>query len=488
MRTPIGEAPAHFVVIVPGYMGSKLRDRDTGKVVWVDFASLPKNPAQWDDWLNDLLRALAYPNDALEPAGIMDQLIFIPPWAKQEHYIRLLEALGKMGYRADPGRYAERELEVYGFAYDWRQDNRTSARQLAEAIERWRSYHPGCQPWIIAHSNGGVVARWYIEKEGGKALVGRLFLMGSPWDGTPKAMQMLFGGLDMLFRRRFNVFDIPRRSRDLIRTFPSIYQLVPCHNPFLQDVHNQPVDPFSNTRWLANERQRQLLLDAREFNSQLGTDLSVETLCFFGRKRPTATGGQVQFAAGGKWKSIDWLATAAGDGTIPERSAAHPNADQKLPFAVGHGDIYVSPAVLEFLEWELGDKYGQPKAAIMATPELYISFEADRDSYACGEEIVVSARVLGPTDASGQRAPLSDASISVSLIWREAMPGSSSAGKRPMARQAHLAPGPEPGCYSGQLRAPAAEGYYDLRGVVHAGDAEPLVLNEVLAVEAGPPS
>lgn len=125
----------------------------------------------------------------------------------------------------DPASGAE--LALYTFPYDWRQDNRLSARQLGDAIARWRKRHSGAEAWIIAHSNGGIVARWYIEKEGGKDRVGRLFLMGSPWDGVPNMMWMLFHGLDTLFRRRFNLFDIPRRSRDLFRTFPSAYQLLP---------------------------------------------------------------------------------------------------------------------------------------------------------------------------------------------------------------------------------------------------------------------
>src|SRR5215218_4559305 len=136
------EVSKHFVVVVPGIMGSKLRDRTTNELVWVDFDSIPLNPFQWNEWLDSSLDRLIYPNDNLEPAGIMDQVIFVPPWAKQEHYSRLIDALGGMGYRADPQRYPDNELEVYTFAYDWRQDNRVSARQLGEAIERWRVNHP----------------------------------------------------------------------------------------------------------------------------------------------------------------------------------------------------------------------------------------------------------------------------------------------------------------------------------------------------------
>jgi hypothetical protein len=75
------EPPPHFIVIVPGYMGSKLRNKTTGKIVWVDFQSIPLSPLGWDDWLDDLFEQMVYPNDNLEPAGIMDEVLFVPPWA-----------------------------------------------------------------------------------------------------------------------------------------------------------------------------------------------------------------------------------------------------------------------------------------------------------------------------------------------------------------------------------------------------------------------
>lgn len=411
----------------------------------------------------------------------MDEIIFVPPWAKQEHYGRLFQALERMGYRADPTRHAESELDVYGFPYDWRQDNAISAQQLGAAIGRWRNYHPGAQVWIIAHSNGGLVARWYIEKEGGREHVGRLFLMGSPWDGTPKSMRMLFSGMDMLFRRRFNLFNMPQRSRDLVRSFPSLYQLVPCCRPFLYDTAGQPVDPFANPQWLANDAQRQLLLAGRRFNQELGTNLSVETLCFFGRKKATATSGIVRFAAGGSWESIEWQAHETGDGTVPEHSAVHPDADQKLPFAVGHGDIYVNPAVLEFLEWQLLAQYGVAKAALV-TPALQVLFDPERDSYSPAEAIGLAVEVLGPQDGAGHRQSVKRAEVTVKLNWEGSLPGTEEAQARPRPPRARLVAA-EPGEYRGQLRAPKAEGYYRLTAEVRVLGQAPVVLSELITVE-----
>jgi len=483
MPTQPGGVPPHFIVIVPGYTGSKLRDRTTGEAVWVDFASIPKNPFLWDDWVDHLLETMAYPNDNLEPAGMMDEVIYVPPWAKQEHYSRLVKALEAMGYQADPARYPETGLNVYAFDHDWRQDNRISARQLGEAIERWSVHHPGAKAWIIGHSNGGIVARWYIEKEGGKDHVDKLFLMGSPWDGSPKAMTMLFGGLETLFRRRFNPFNIAERSRDLLRTFPSFYQLIPIHDPFLRDVNNNLVDPFSDVSWLDNDQQQQCLLDAQRFNQELGTTLSVETLCFFGRKKPTTTYGVVRFEAEGDWKDIEWHATEAGDGTIAERSAVHPHAHAKLPFAVGHGDIYVNPGVLEFLQWELMDKYRAPERAEVTTPQLSVLFEPNRDAYAPNETIGLVAQVLGPEDLAGQRQPVEGAAIHAQVVWQEPLPGDEPTPSRVKPLRHQLSSAVEPGRYLGQLQAPEQEGYYQLMAVVDVIGQAPITLSESILIE-----
>src|SRR5260370_20485899 len=183
-----GKVPEQCVVIVPGYMGSKLRDRNNKKIVWANSSDIPW--LRWRLWLDRMFRTLEYPNDNLEPWGIMDEVIFIPPWAKMENYERLVKKLDGFGYAVDLRQcfgyegdqvpYDESQLNVYAFAYDWRQDNRKSARQLGAAIDRWRQFHPGAEVWIVAHSNGGVVARWFIWQEGRQLNRPRPFFIGSP--------------------------------------------------------------------------------------------------------------------------------------------------------------------------------------------------------------------------------------------------------------------------------------------------------------------
>lgn len=485
MSPQSGGVPSHFLVIVPGYMGSTLRDKTTGDVVWIDFGSVPKNPLKWDDWLTHLMDVMRYPNDNLEPAGLISEVMFVLPWAKQEHYGRLFAALESMGYKADPTKYDERERDVYSFPYDWRQDNRLSARELAAAVERWQEFHPGAEVWIMAHSNGGLVARWYIEREGGKNHVTRLILLGSPWDGTPVAMRVLTYGFDYLLRRGFNPLGIAERTRDVIRTFPSIYQLIPTQREFVRDVDGHPLNLYRDFSWLDTSKEKQLLLAGRRFADTLRDTLSVETLCFFGRKRPTTSSAVVRFKAGEQLDRIDWYDNDAGDGTIPEFSAVHPNADQKLPFVASHGDIYAVEPVLEFLRWELHDKY-IPGRALVELPRLSVLFEPDRDVYAPGEAIDMVATVSGPEDETGERSPIETASIQTELVWKRALPGDDVVPERRVADRMRLLPNGAAGTYMGRLEAPAREGYYDLNAVVSVPGQPAVELSEILLIEAEP--
>ena len=467
--------PSHILVFVPGYMGSTLRDKRTGRTLWLDFSTFPLNPAEWGNWLDDWFARMTYPSE-LEAAGIVDDVVFVPPFVKMEQYGRLFEAMARMGYRTSGD---EREMNFYKFAYDWRQDNRISARQLGAAIERWRGFHPGAQVWIIAHSNGGVVARWYIEKEGGKEVVQRLFLMGSPIDGTPKAMRIAFGGADMLARPGFNPFNIAQRTRDMFRSFPSLYQLMPVKADFLRSTQDETVSAFDAGAWLDDPQQRAYLDDGRRFTEALGDSASVETLCFFGRRRPTPVAGIVHTRMDKHWERIEWINGMAGDGTIPERSAAHPRAAGRFPFAVGHGDIYINPAVLEFLRWELLDKYEGLTKELVATDTLIMDFAPDRDAYREDDTIWLRAKVTTPDDQ-----PLTDAVVTVRMSWDRPLPGDPLPTTPPADITVRLVPlADASGRHEGLLYGPATNGYYRLVAHVEHPKAGTARVEELIAVE-----
>jgi hypothetical protein len=178
--------------------------------------------------------------------------------------------------------------------------------------------------------------------------------------------------------------------------------------------------------------------------------------------------------------------TEAGDGTVPERSAVHPEAQQKLPFAATHGDIYVNDAVLKFLEWELVDQYsfpGEPERATVLTEALRVLFQPEKDTYIPEEPIQLKATIADARTGE----PVSEAGVEVKIEWREALPGS------PVESPAASLPADRlwedetmPGLYTGSLPAPTTEGYYRVQAVVKVHGQLPITLEEMLAVEAPP--
>lgn len=476
------ERPKHFIVIVPGYMGSLLRDKKKGDIVWLDLPALLKNPFNTGNAIADMLERMAYPNDDLEPAGMMNEVLLVPPWAKQEHYGRLVDQLKRWGYAIDPHDPSGDVLAAYTFAYDWRQDNRRSAQQLGEAIDKWRKVHPGAETWLIAHSNGGIVSRWYIQEEGGRDHVGKLLLMGSPWDGAPKSIKVLMDGLDVLGLKRFNLWDLGARVKSLIRTFPSFYQLIPHVNPFLEDEDNNDVDLFDDTSWLSTAQEKAYLADALKFNQTLAKDPGVETICFYGMRKPTTTKGILTRGPGGTWESIQWIETGAGDGTVPARSAQHPWVDEKsrLPFPVTHGDIYVDATVLEFVQAEIAGKYAGQARPALYLPDIYIQFEVEGDFYLPGEAILAWVEV---TDRQNG-APRTDMDIFAELSFREPLPGFE-VQEPPSLRRTRLKESKtKAGRYEAVLTAPAQEGYYTIQAQIRLPDQSKVSLEELVVVEA----
>ncbi len=484
MTYPQGKPPPHFLVFIPGYMGSRLRSISSHQLIWLDIPALLDNPFELGSELQHLFAQMGYPNDDLQPDGVMDQLIFLPPLFKQEQYIRLIEVLKEWGYHdSDPGTAAP-DPAVYQFAYDWRQDNRISARQLGERIETLKQYHPGAQAWIIAHSNGGIIARWYIEKEGGKDHVGRLFLLASPWDGAPKSIQVLQEGPDIFFLRLFNHYGVQQLLRQVALTFPSFYQLIPAHLPFLQEINGGTYNPFQDTRWLDNAEQCEKLAGAFEFYRELGVQSSVDTTCFFGIKQPTVSRGITSLSADGRIENIQWRFDEEGDGTVPIHSAIHPHAAQNLPYAAGHGDLYIHPALLDKLKFELINRYIYGALAAVSQGRVTARFESDRDAYAPGQAIQVWAEIL----FHDTRLPIYDAKVSVSAVYKA---GLAEISTQP-AIAIHQADRPSilleesgqvRGRYEGILLAPSEPGFYDLVAVIQTKYEPPIEIKELILIE-----
>jgi pimeloyl-ACP methyl ester carboxylesterase len=165
------------------------------------------------------------------------------------------------GYvRATPGvpaRPGERRL--YVFPYDWRQDNVEQARGLEALIDAIRQDYgdPALRVDIVAHSMGGLIARYYLRYgpndvlDGmpslislyGTSRVRKLILLGTPNFGAVSALHGYIAG---------EPIGLKSMRAELLATMPSGYQLFPHPlSPWLIGSNGEtlPDDLFAAATW-----------------------------------------------------------------------------------------------------------------------------------------------------------------------------------------------------------------------------------------------
>jgi pimeloyl-ACP methyl ester carboxylesterase len=296
-----------------------------GERVWPNVNLLFKQP--------ELLR---YSEDTkLKAKGILNEMVIVPNLISFDQYNLLGNYLvEELGY--------ERGNDFIEFAYDWRQDVRKSARELAAFVEAWQVTSPIT---IIAHSLGTLVSRYYIERLGGKKRAGRLMLIGGPHQGVPKIAANLLTGVDLL---PFGLMG--KKLTEVIETFPTCYQILPLY-PCAVDQHGNQIHLLEDDSWV-KPAHRPLLQAAREFRRELGTRSSIPTLSIFGYGLKTATQIQILRAADGAFKKITIDAGPSGDSSVPESSAVLPRTEIH-PVRQYHGTLFNDKDVKMRLKHEL---------------------------------------------------------------------------------------------------------------------------------------
>ena len=321
LRGPAGLSP---VIFVPGTMGSQLWLGS--EQVWPNVNYLLKHPEVFRYTEGDA---------RLQPKGILNEMVIVPNLISIDQYNLLGNYLvEEMGY--------EREKNFIEFAYDWRQDVRQSARDLAKFIEGWNVQGPIT---IIAHSLGTLVSRYYVEMLGGKKKVGRLMLIGGPHQGVPKIAANLLTGVDLL---PFGLMG--KKLTEIIETFPSCYQILPLY-PCGVDQNGNQINFLEDENWVKTA-YRPLLRAAREFRRELGMKSSVPTLSIFGYGHKTAMQLQVQRDSYGVFKKAVIDVQPSGDSSVPEASAVLP-ATEIHPVHQYHGTLFNDNDVKMRLKLEL---------------------------------------------------------------------------------------------------------------------------------------
>jgi pimeloyl-ACP methyl ester carboxylesterase len=296
-----GKAP---VIFIPGILGSRLVNRRTGETVWPDLlvdgdaVALPISSPVLSQNTDEIV-ATEVVEDAKVSALIPEISIYGP----------MLEALERYGgYRR--GRIDAPPLggdcdTIYLFAYDWRRDIVESARALGCMIEdlKRRLGRPDLRFDIVAHSMGGLVARYYAMYGGRDVLdapvacpdwsgaqnLNRIVMIATPNTGSINALRVLLRGFSALsFAKPFAHLPLnlgrrlpfARVGPRVTFTVPAIYQMLPPRgqerffslalSPLTVDLYD--VETWRRYRWSAAFDGKSRRQEFEGLVSKLGPD------------------------------------------------------------------------------------------------------------------------------------------------------------------------------------------------------------------------
>jgi pimeloyl-ACP methyl ester carboxylesterase len=259
-----------------------------------------------------------------------------------------------------------RAASLFVVYFDWRRDLAESACVLAERIGRIRAATGAPRVRLVAHSYGGVVARYYLRYGGrdavrdrdcpaapgtmaatvntpGGAGIDRLVLLGAPFRGSVLAFRSLLEDTSL-----FGF--LPLGLRDAVFTMPLAWQLLPEAEPdgqvpiFVGNNGDERIPLYALRTWVergwilggGQDPDRLRFVEAMLARSlalqkrMAGRDPeeeSVPRLVAAGECRPTparavSTESGVEFLARGRTEHpLFGRATAPGDGVVTSESA-----------------------------------------------------------------------------------------------------------------------------------------------------------------------
>jgi pimeloyl-ACP methyl ester carboxylesterase len=236
------------LILIPGAFGSSLRERSSGREIW---------PASEAKLLFSDYRELELPIDyaTLEPdARNAEAYAVLREGLGHDFYGGVIDTLQRVGgyERRSPGVPPRNGANcgLYLYVYDFRLDGVRAARGLAELIARIRADvgDPRLKVDIVAHSGGGMVARYFVRHGTrglpatgvleptyeGAAAIRRLLLVGTPNLGTMQPVLSLLRGEEIGLRK------IPP---EVVATCTGITEMMPHPAvPWLIDLQGAHVD------------------------------------------------------------------------------------------------------------------------------------------------------------------------------------------------------------------------------------------------------
>lgn len=398
MHGSSNDSNACLVVVIPGIGGSVL-ESSKGDVLWKAspgaVAHLLMHP---DRFASD---------ERVRAVGLVKDWALFPGLTVLHGYHTLMASIGAtvgvnteidMGHPDNP----KLDARVVAFPYDFRRSIAESAEELDKQIDR-RLVHLGWknQPdrvIIIAHSMGGLIARYWVA-QGNWEPCRAVLTLGTPHRGAPKALNYLVNGPPWWTPGG-------RTLRDLLRDWPSIYELAPRYKS-VEDIRAQDNGTTETPKLYPKD------LHVPELKNKLAAAFTVHRHIERAWKRNAAETHCLAYIGRGhgtllkaSWdgKSLitnderpTWLPVAfeeRGDGTVPELSACpieQGNYLERRYLTERHSRMVTAPECL-FVLSRLLKEMPLPSGAARAGLPLMIGLDLE-DSYLRGYPIDVQAQL-----------------------------------------------------------------------------------------------
>ncbi|KAB1159035.1 hypothetical protein F6X68_09925 [Micromonospora sp. AMSO12t] len=420
-------ADGDLIVVLPGVLGSILARN--GRQTWgyrKILGSLHKLADTLTDELSLPPEAFDHPaegfDDGTRPTGTLRTVGIVPGLFTIDGYDDLLAALR----RRFPGD------TVLEFPYDWRQSNEYSARLLQATVEpildRRRRDHPRARLVLLAHSMGGLVARYYAECLDTRKLTRRVITFGTPYRGAAKALAVLANGAAAVgpFRLRLG---------ELVRSLPSVAELLPTYACV--------GDSADALRPLAEVTVPGLPERCRERGLRFHADIEA-AIVRNGTDRPS-----YHAILSHRQSTVTWTSVAAdgtvvahapgdfaerGDGTVPRCSAAPPewHDDAASVFVAGrHAALQQQREVLTQIQGILTARRRPPMAVadeIAVDADSHVlpggTWTVSAQSVEQSDKLVLEVTVSDPVTceplASRPMRPAGDGRYEARLPWMQA--------------------------------------------------------------------
>jgi pimeloyl-ACP methyl ester carboxylesterase len=313
------------MVLLPGITGSVLRK--DGREVW---AVSPWTALGTVASRGGSIQALALPpgapadvDDGVTAPRLMPDVHIIPGLWRIDGYSRIVETITRT-FDVRPGQ------NFFEFPYDWRRDNRVAADRLARTSDQWlrawrkRSGNDHAKLILVAHSMGGLIARYFLEPLNGWASTRMLVTFGTPYRGSVNALDFIANGI----RKKLGPVTLLELT-DLLRSFDSVYQLLPVYpcldtgdGSLLRITEGTGVPGLDRERAVAALRFHQEIAEAVRTHEReqayLDNRYSIHPIV--GTFQPTSQSARLE---GGRLRVLDTYAgeDQDGDGTVPRVSA-----------------------------------------------------------------------------------------------------------------------------------------------------------------------